>query len=123
MSHSLGPSSKASLTARWEEARRQRLAAAPPAPPITGPAFLTKVANFATAAVQHVAAGAPRCTEEEVAARYAICTGCEYFAGGACTKCGCPVSRERTYISKLSWADQSCPVGKWGPVDRQKNSG
>jgi hypothetical protein len=24
--------------------------------------------------------------------------------------------RERQFISKLSWANESCPVGKWGPV-------
>jgi hypothetical protein len=89
--------------------------AAPVAMPITAPSFLEKVGNFAAAAAQHVAAGSPRCTDEQVAARHAICAGCEYFDGKLCTKCGCPVSRERTYMGKLSWADQSCPVGKWGP--------
>lgn len=81
-----------------------------------GPSFFEKVGHFATSAVKHVAAGAPRCTDEQVAARHAICSTCEYFDGKACTKCGCPVSRERAYISKLSWAGESCPVGKWGPV-------
>lgn len=100
--------------------KRERAAAAHPT---DGPSFFSKARNFATAAVQHVAAGAPRCTEEEVAARHAICVGCEYFANSTCTKCGCPVSRERTYLGKLSWADQSCPVGKWGPVERPKNEG
>lgn len=93
------------------------------APAPSPPSLLAKAANFASAAVQHVAAGAPRCTEEEVAARHAICVGCEYFANSTCTKCGCPVSRERTYLGKLSWADQSCPVGKWGPIERPENSG
>jgi hypothetical protein len=78
--------------------------------------LLTKVANFAAAAVQHVAAGAPRCTDEQIAARHDICLGCEHYQGGACTQCGCPVSREKNLISKLAWADQSCPVGKWGTV-------
>lgn len=96
--------------------RAQRAAATPPP-------LLERLGNFATAAVQHVAAGAPRCTEEQVAARHAICAGCEYFDGKLCTKCGCPVSRERTYLGKLSWADQSCPVGKWGPIETPKNEG
>ncbi len=95
----------------------------PSAAPSAGPSLLTKAANFASAAVKHVAAGAPQCTEEEVAARHAICVGCEYFANNTCTKCGCPLSRERTYLGKLSWADQSCPVGKWGPVERPENKG
>jgi hypothetical protein len=92
--------------------KAERAAATPP-PAVPG--FLQRAGNFAAAAVQHVAAGSPRCTDEQVAARHAICAGCEYFDGKLCTKCGCPVSRERTYMGKLSWADQSCPVGKWGP--------
>jgi hypothetical protein len=78
--------------------------------------LLTKVANFAASAARHVAAGAPRCTDEQVASRHAICSTCEFLKDGACEKCGCPVVRERAYISKLSWAGESCPVGKWGPV-------
>jgi len=79
------------------------------------PPLLDRVGNFAAAAARHIAAGAPLCTKEEVAARHAICVGCEFFDGKACTKCGCSVSRQRAYISKLSWATESCPVGKWGP--------
>jgi len=90
--------------------RRAERAAATPPP------LLERVGNFAASAVKHVAAGAPRCTAEQIAARHAICASCEFFDGKLCTKCGCPVNRERAYISKLSWAEQSCPVGKWGPV-------
>jgi hypothetical protein len=87
------------------------------AEPVAMPGLLERAGNFAKAAVSHVAAGAPRCTDEQVEARYAICTACEFFAANACTKCGCGISREKAYISKLHWADQSCPVGKWGPVE------
>jgi len=66
--------------------------------------------------VTHVAAGMPRASEEEVARRFAICQGCEFFDGKACTKCGCPVVREKQFVSKLSWANERCPAGKWGPV-------
>lgn len=78
-----------------------------------GPTFLQKAKNFAAAAVQHVAAGAPMASDEEVARRFSICQGCEFYDGKACMKCGCPIVRESKFISKLSWADQSCPVGKW----------
>ena len=105
--------SRKELVAAYE-ANRQAAA-----PPITGPSFLEKIGNFATSAARHVAAGAPRCTDEQVAERHAICAGCEYFDGKACKKCGCAVSRERAYISKLSWAGESCPVGKWGPVSQK----
>lgn len=82
----------------------------------TPPSLLQKAANFATAAVKHVTAGAPRCSQEQIDARFAICQGCEHFDGRACRQCGCPVVRERQFISKLSWANERCPAGKWGPV-------
>jgi hypothetical protein len=81
-----------------------------------GVSLITKAANFAASAAKHVAAGMPRATDEEVARRFSICQACEHFDGKACRKCGCPVVRERQFISKLSWANESCPVGKWGPV-------
>jgi hypothetical protein len=75
-----------------------------------------KARNFARSAAKHLAAGMPQATDEEVAARFAICQSCEHFDGAACRKCGCPVVRQKQFLSKLSWAAESCPVGKWGPV-------
>ena len=72
--------------------------------------------NLAASAAKHLAAGMPRATDEQVAARFAICQTCEHYDGRACKKCGCPIVRERQFVSKLSWANESCPVGKWGPV-------
>lgn len=81
-----------------------------------GPTVVQKAANFAASAARHIAAGMPQASEEEVARRFAICEGCEHFDGKACRQCGCPVVREKKFLSKLSWANESCPVGKWGPV-------
>jgi hypothetical protein len=78
------------------------------------PSFLTKVKNFATAAAQHVAAGMPMCDDAEIIRRHDICLTCEHLKDNACQLCGCPVSRASGYVSKLSWADQECPAGKWG---------
>lgn len=78
------------------------------------PSFLTKVRNFASAAVSHVAAGMPMCSDEEIIRRHDICLTCEHLQNDACNLCGCPVSRVAGYVSKLSWADQECPAGKWG---------
>lgn len=80
------------------------------------PSFLTKVKNFATAAAKHIAAGAPLASDEEIIRRHDICMACEFMKDGACTQCGCPIVRARQYVSKLSWADSECPVGKWGKV-------
>jgi hypothetical protein len=85
-----------------------------PAKPRPGAALITKAANFARSAARHVAAGMPLATEEQVAERFAICKLCEFFDGRACRQCGCPVVRKRKFISKLSWANEKCPVGKWG---------
>ena len=82
----------------------------------TGVPLLERAANFAASAFRHVAAGAPRCTDEQIAERHAICVGCEHYDGKACRKCGCPVVRKYQWVSKLSWAGESCPVGKWGPI-------
>jgi hypothetical protein len=87
-----------------------------PRTPKPGLTLTEKARNFATSAAKHIAAGMPRATAEQSAERFAICQGCEHFDGHACRKCGCPVVRERKFLSKLSWAGESCPVGKWGPV-------
>lgn len=94
----------------------------PPQPPpglarADAPSFLTKVKNFATAAAQHVAAGMPMASDEEIIRRHDICLTCEHLVNDACTLCGCPVARVAGYVSKLSWADQECPAGKWGRAD------
>lgn len=83
-------------------------------PARSAPGFLEKVRNFASAAAGHVAAGMPMCDDAEIIRRHDICLACEHLVNDACTQCGCPVARVRGYVSKLSWADQECPVGKWG---------
>jgi hypothetical protein len=89
----------------------------PPPPDLArtdAPSFLTKVKNFASAAVSHVAAGMPMCDDAEIIRRHDICLTCEHLQNDACNLCGCPVARVAGYVSKLSWADQECPAGKWG---------
>lgn len=76
-----------------------------------------RIKNFASSAAKHLAAGLPMCSQEEIDRRYAICQGCEFHKDGACLKCGCPLVREKKFISKLSWAHEECPVGKWGKAD------
>jgi len=78
--------------------------------------WLTKARNFARATAQHIAAGMPTASDEVILERWTICQGCEFLKNDACSKCGCPVARDRKFVSKLAWADQSCPVGKWGPA-------
>lgn len=78
------------------------------------PSFLTKLKNFAVSSAKHVATGMQLASDEEIIRRHDICQGCEFLKDNACTKCGCPVNRAKKYISKLSWANEECPIGKWG---------
>jgi hypothetical protein len=73
-----------------------------------------KAARFASSAARHVASGMPQTTDKERERRFSICQHCEFFDGKACSKCGCSVVREKRLISKLAWAHEECPVGKWG---------
>ena len=85
------------------------------------PGFLTKVKNFAAAAASHVAAGMPMASDADIIKRHDICLQCEHFKDNACSLCGCPLSRVAGYVSKLSWADQECPAGKWGKVEQKSH--
>lgn len=85
---------------------------ADPSSPKHNPGILEKIVNFAVAVVQHVAAGSPTAAPEQTAERLAICQECEHHDPDRdrCSVCGCGLSL------KASWADQSCPLEKWGPV-------
>lgn len=86
------------------------------------PSMLRKAANFTKAAVKHVAAGSPQATDEQVAERFAICQSCPMFKAtgegqGECSKCGCGLKAVGVAgVSKLRWADQACPIGKWKAI-------
>jgi hypothetical protein len=79
-----------------------------------GPSFATKIKNFASSVADHVAKGLPQCTDEQIIKRHDICSACERFKDNTCLECGCPLLRNKHFVSKLSWADQECPIGKWG---------
>lgn len=80
------------------------------------PSLLQKAKNFTSSAARHIASGMPMCDQAEVDRRFAICQGCEFYKDGTCQKCGCPLKRQKGILSKLSWANEKCPIGKWGPV-------
>lgn len=75
--------------------------------------ILDKIKNFAKATHSHISSGGKLCSEEQIEQRYNICITCPFFMDNTCAKCGCPLYRNKKFISKLSWADQECPIGKW----------
>jgi len=75
--------------------------------------YAQKIKNFAGSLIDHIKTGAKLCTDEQIEKRFSICESCEFYKDKTCTQCGCPLIRNRKFISKLAWAEQECPVGKW----------
>lgn len=88
------------------------------------PSVLNRAVNFTTAATKHALAGNPVVTESQMKERLSICQSCPLFklnqnaVGGVCThaSCGCNIQDNLNYLNKIAWADQECPIGKWGKV-------
>lgn len=96
------------------------------------PSLGRRIASFSKAAIGHALRGAPTCSEQEIAKRHSICRTCELYRPdpvrpdvGICAheSCGCGIHRETWYLSKLTWADQSCPLGKWGEMGADEVAG
>jgi hypothetical protein len=77
-----------------------------PVPPL--PSLPRQVAGAAVAVVRHAAGGFRQASPEVVAARLAVCQGCDRLRpDGKCAACGCGVG------AKAAWAMERCPLGKW----------
>ena len=76
-----------------------------------------RAARFASAAVEHASKGFPKCSQEQVDERFAICNQCDELQEDQCGVCECYVGREVKFLNKLAWADQTCPLLKWKNVD------
>lgn len=57
-----------------------------------------------------------KCSSEQIESRFAICASCEYYKNNSCEKCGCYLVRDQTYMNKLAWKNQECPIGKWKSI-------
>jgi len=66
----------------------------------------------------HVWAGFPKSTQQQINDRFLICKSCEYFdkVHSQCLLCGCNVNEKKIFMNKLAWADQKCPIDKWGKL-------
>lgn len=88
------------------------------------PSLTQRVMNFGEAAIKHVKNGLKHCTDEEVQQRYDICKSnkCGFFneEHNVCMhqKCGCFIRNNGKFFDKLRWADSSCPIGLWKPVQK-----
>jgi|TARA_Y100000310_G_C20256945_1_gene611787 hypothetical protein len=87
---------------------------------LEAPPLSKRLKNFTISAIKHVAKGMPTCTQEEIDERLEICRGCKWFRGGSCRKCGCACNNNKKFLNKLAWADQECPIGKWGKIEEDE---
>lgn len=78
---------------------------------IKTPGLIQRGVNFTKAATNHVLAGRPKATQEQIDERLAICQACPLYnaAKELCTKCGCSCGGKKTFLNKLAWADSVCP--------------
>lgn len=82
--------------------------------------FLVRLKTFLKSLFFHIYSGFPKTTQSEILDRYSICIDCENFNHNQsiCNICGCAISKKSKFLNKLAWADQECPVGKWGQIKR-----
>lgn len=114
--------SRCGAKTKFDGARRICEVQPPSEPQPEPPPLLQRIINFAAAAAKHAIAGNPVVTEEQLKQRLDICQQCPLFkrnqtdVGGVCThsSCGCNVQDNLDYLNKIAWADQECPIGKWG---------
>jgi hypothetical protein len=79
----------------------------------------TLATNFVKAQVAHFRNGRPKCTQEQINERLAICKDCPFFKGNKCTKCGCNCNNNpNSWKNKLAMADAACPLNppKWREI-------
>lgn len=82
------------------------------------PNLAQRLTNFIPALTNHLMAGSPKTTQEQINHRLGICRECPLFVNNICIhdSCGCNIKDTQTFFNKLYWADQECPIGKWEKI-------
>lgn len=75
-----------------------------------------KIKNSASELKPEDADESAMCSEDQILHRYSVCGACEFFDNNTCSKCGCLLSRNKIYMSKLAWKNESCPIGLWSKI-------
>lgn len=87
------------------------------AKPSKGPSLVRRGLNYAKAQVRHTANRRRTVTDDQRAARLAVCNACPSLnqQTRACTekKCGCYVDK------KAGWESERCPLGKWPQISER----
>lgn len=79
---------------------------------------IRRIITFLKSLWFHVYAGFPKSTQTQILDRFYICHQCEMYESNLqqCLMCGCNVNKKKIFMNKLAWADQKCPLDKWGKI-------
>jgi ssDNA-binding Zn-finger/Zn-ribbon topoisomerase 1 len=85
--------------------------------------ILIRLKTFIKSLWFHVWSGFPKCNHQQILERYKICLSCDSYdiLDSTCGECGCNINMKKQFLNKLAWADQECPLKKWGKVHHAKN--
>lgn len=80
--------------------------------------FLLRLKTFIKALTFHIYAGSPKCNRKQILERFEICKSCDKYNSilSQCDVCGCNINNKKIFMNKLAWADQECPIQKWGKI-------
>jgi hypothetical protein len=77
------------------------------------PSLVQRAATFAAAFQEHLRDGMAKNEPTEIQARLEVCQQCPSFTGSHCRECGCACNSTSTFLNKLAWRSERCPVGRW----------
>lgn len=74
-----------------------------------------RILTFLRSLFWHISRGLPKSSRKTINERFAICLSCDAYdpKRSICRACGCNINNKKTFMNKLAWADQECPLGKW----------
>lgn len=77
--------------------------------------WLLRFKTFLKSLFWHINNGLPKSSLTVIQNRFAICINCDSYSHehGQCMQCGCNINNKKTFLNKLAWADQECPLKKW----------
>lgn len=80
---------------------------------------IRRIITFFKSLFFHVYAGFPKSTQSQILDRFFICQQCEMYDSKLeqCLMCGCNINKKKIFMNKLAWADQKCPLDKWGKIE------
>lgn len=80
--------------------------------------IILRLKTFLKSLFWHLNHGLPKSSQKDIDYRFAICLSCDSYDKNyqQCNVCGCNINNKKTFLNKLAWADQQCPLSKWNSL-------